>query len=55
MEHLWPERFEKRYGFWRPYLKEVMVRYLACGDLQEGFARIRCEKCGSERVLGALL
>jgi hypothetical protein len=48
---LGPERFEKRYGFWRPYLKEVMVRTLACGDLHEGFARIRCETCGSERLL----
>ena len=26
LEPFWPERFEKRYGFWRPYLKEVMVR-----------------------------
>jgi ribosomal protein S27E len=51
LEMLWPERFEKRYGFWRPYLKDVMVRYLACGDFHEGFARIRCEKCGTERIL----
>jgi hypothetical protein len=51
LEMLWPERFEKRYGFWRPYLKEVMVRYLACGDFHEGFARIRCDKCGTERIL----
>ena len=27
LEPFWPERFEKRYGFWRPYLKEVMVRH----------------------------
>jgi hypothetical protein len=26
---LYPERFEKHFGFWRPYLKEVMIRYLA--------------------------
>ena len=51
LEMLWPERFEKRCAFWRPYLKEVMVRYLACGDLHEGFARIRCETCRSERLL----
>ncbi len=38
LESLWSERFEKRSGFWRPYLKEVMVRYLACGDLHEDFA-----------------
>jgi len=51
LEQLWPERFEKRYGFWRPHLKEAMVRYLTCGDFHEGFARIRCEKCGTERIL----
>ena len=51
MEQLWPVRFEKRYGFWRPYLKEVMVRCRSCGDLHEGFARIRCKKSGTERVL----
>jgi len=51
LEQFWPERFERRYGFWRPCLKEGMVRYLACGDLHEGFARIRREKCGLERTL----
>ncbi len=51
LEQLWPERFENRYGFWRPYLKEVMIRYLECGDLDNGFARIRCDECGTERAL----
>jgi hypothetical protein len=51
LEQFWPERFENRYGFWRPYLKEVMVRYLECGDLDNGFARIRCDECGTERAL----
>jgi hypothetical protein len=51
LEQFWPERFEKRYGFWRPYLKEVMVRYLSCGDMHAGFARIRCHACGTERLL----
>ena len=37
LEQVYPERFEKRYGFWRPYLKEVMIRYLACGDLHARF------------------
>jgi hypothetical protein len=25
LEQVYPERFAKRYGFWRPYLKEIMV------------------------------
>jgi len=28
-----------------------MVHYLDCGDLHAGFARIRCDACGTERVL----
>ena len=51
LEQVYPERFQKRYGFWRPYLKEVMVRYLECGDFHNGFARIRCDACGTERAL----
>lgn len=28
-----------------------MIRYLACGDMHAGFARIRCDACGTERLL----
>ncbi len=28
-----------------------MYRYLDCGDLRNGFARIRCPDCGHERLL----
>jgi hypothetical protein len=28
-----------------------MVHYLECGDLSAGFARIRCDACGTERAL----
>ena len=51
LEQVYPERFVKRYGFWRPYLKEIMLHYLECGDLHRGFARIRCDACGTERIL----
>ncbi len=39
------ERFERPYGFWRPYLKEVITRYMECGDLHHGFARVKCRDC----------
>ena len=42
------ERFSKRYGYWRPVTEEVVLRYLDCGILGMGFARIRCEECGAE-------
>jgi len=39
-EQVYEQRFQKRYGFWRPYLREVIMRYLECGHLHNGFARI---------------
>ena len=44
-------RFEKEYGFFRPIVKEVVKRYLDCGNPRCGFARIRCPDCGSEFLL----
>ena len=50
-ERNYPERFEKRYGFFRPVISQVVRAYLRCGDLKEGFARIRCPNCGHEFLL----
>jgi len=44
-------RFEKEYGYLRPIVKEVVERYLDCGNPRCGFARIRCPACGEERLL----
>ena len=30
-EHVYEERFERTYGFYRPYLRSVIYRYLDCG------------------------
>ena len=38
-------RFEKDYGYFRPIVKEVVERYLDCGNPRCGFARIRCPDC----------
>jgi len=35
-------RFEKEYGYFRPIIKEIVDRYLDCGNPKCGFARIRC-------------
>jgi ribosomal protein S27E len=37
--------------FLRPIIKEVVARYLDCGNPRCGFARIRCPDCGEERFL----
>ncbi len=50
-ERNYEEKFEKQYGFYRPVISEVVREYLKCGDLKEGFARVRCPDCGHEYLL----
>jgi len=51
LEAVWPDCYEQRYGFWRSYVRDVIYRYLDCGDLNCGFARVRCDQCGHEYLL----
>ena len=50
-ERIYDDRFPKKYGFLRPYLKQVIYRYLDCGILHNGFARVKCGDCGHEYLL----
>jgi len=50
-EQVYEERFERTYGFYRPYLRSAIYRYLECGILRNGFARVRCADCGHEYLL----
>ena len=43
--------FSRQYGFWRPYVEQVIYRYLDCGDLHNGFARVKCKDCSHEYLL----
>ena len=47
------ERFASTYGDWRPVVREVAEKFLACGILAHGFARVRCEAvgCGHEYLV----
>jgi len=51
LERAWDDMYSSRYGFWRTYVMTVIYRYLDCGDLHMGFARVRCEECGHEYLL----
>ena len=51
LEMVYEDRFERQYGYFRPYVKRVIYRYLDCGVLKNGFARVRCEDCGHEYLL----
>ena len=55
LEAVWDERYQRRFGFWRPYVTDVIHRYLDCGDLHFGFARVKCEDCGHEFLLAFVL
>ena len=45
------ELFARRFGFYRLAISRVVTRYLECGDLREGFARVRCPDCHAEYLL----
>ena len=45
------QRFEKHYGKWRCVISRVVGKYLDCGILKNGFARIRCPICKDEYLL----
>ena len=45
------ERYQSRYGFLRPVIPEVVNKFLDCGDLEHGFARVRCDHCKHEYLL----
>jgi len=34
------------------FVAQEFRKYLACGDLSQGFARLRCPSCGTERFVG---
>ena len=48
---VYEERFAATYGDWRPVVREVADKFLACGVLAHGFARIRCDTCTHECLL----
>jgi hypothetical protein len=40
-ERVYPERFQQRYGYWRPVIRSSIDKFLKCEDLKEGFARVK--------------
>ncbi len=51
MHAAYEERFAATYGDWRPVVREVADKFLACGVLEHGFARVRCDACAHEYLL----
>jgi transposase-like protein len=47
-ERTYDKRYQQRYGPWRPIIGQVIRKFLTCGDLHFGFARVRCPECRHE-------
>ena len=45
------EHYQPHYGFLRPVIPGVVRKFLDCGDLEHGFARVRCDHCQHEYLL----
>ena len=51
LEQIWDDYFSSKLGFWRPHVLDVIQKYLDCGDLHFGFARVKCESCYHEFLI----
>jgi hypothetical protein len=40
---IYPDVYEREYGFLRPIIPEVVEKFMGCGDFANGFARVRVE------------
>jgi hypothetical protein len=47
-QRTYDQRYQQHYGPWRPIIGEVLRKFLTCGDLHFGFARVRCLDCRHE-------
>jgi hypothetical protein len=50
-ERVYDNRYQQQYGRWRAVIGEVMRKYLECGDLHRGFARLGCDGCRYQAIL----
>ena len=48
---LWDERYRESLGPFHPRVRDVLERFLRCGDPHFGFLRLRCPKCGENRLV----
>ncbi|MBD3391475.1 MAG: hypothetical protein GF410_05580 [Chitinivibrionales bacterium] len=47
-ENVYPSQYQQRYGYWRSVIRSSIDKFIKCGDLKEGFARVRCPDCKEE-------
>ena len=44
----YPYFYEAEYGPWRPVVEKTVDRFLECGLLRHGFARLKCGRCSHQ-------
>jgi hypothetical protein len=47
-EKVYPEKYQAQYGYWRPVIRTSIDKFIKCGDVKQGFARVRCPDCKEE-------
>lgn len=50
-EAVYEDRYAQTYGPWRRVVSHAVERFLKCGILDWGFARVRCPDCREEYLL----
>ena len=50
-ERVYDDRYQQQCGRWRPVIGEVMRKFLECGDLHRGCARLGCDGCRYQAIL----
>jgi hypothetical protein len=48
---VYDERFQPTFGHLRHVVQKAVYRFLDCGILDQGFARLRCEGCGESAIV----
>ena len=49
------DSYGREFGYLRSIVPEVVQGYLKCGDLAEGFARVRCPNCHHMSIVGSFV
>ena len=48
---IYPQDYQRHFGPLRPVISQVVHKFLDCGNLDRGFARVRCDHCRHEYLL----
>ena len=51
LENAWEDHYQQKFGYWRSFVMKIIYKYLECGVLRFGFARVRCYTCHHEYLL----